>query len=544
MMKQSGGAIFAALPLIFAIAVAIGYTEGDGVAALAATIGFAVFAAALGVLGEAWGVKTTSVMGITSVETGVFGGLLMGCVAAYLFNRYYRISLPQYLGFFAGKRFVPIVTALAAIVAAAVMVVLWPPLGRLISTGAAAAATGDNVPVTAFVYGLVERALIPFGLHHIWNVPFFFEIGSYTDAGGQLVRGDISRFFAGDPTAGILGGAYFFKMFGLPAAALAMWRSARPDRRAQVGGIMISAALTSFLTGITEPIEFAFLFVSPLLYALHALLAGAGDFLFVSLGGRMGASFSHGLIDLLLFNHLGSRVWLVPSVGLLFGGLYYGLFRYAIVRFDLKTPGREDEVTAGAPGTAAQPGGEAAALVAALGGAGNIESLDSCITRLRVGVHDTARVQAEQLKALGATAVLQVGRGVQAIFGPRSEALKTDIQRYLATGAAAGPTAAGAAPRPAAAPQREPAPVTDAEAARARALLIALGGSANVRAVAGVAVTRVRVDLVEPGLVDEEALLLAGAGGIMAIDSNRRHLVFSRDAGAIARALHALLPLT
>ncbi|HEY9644540.1 MAG TPA: PTS transporter subunit EIIC, partial [Coleofasciculaceae cyanobacterium] len=210
-MKQSGDAIFSNLPLIFAVSVAIGFTGNDGVSALAATVGFAVFVAALGAASTTlWGVKPEAldtVMGIPSLNTGVFGGLIMGCVAAFLFNKYFRIQLPQYLGFFAGKRFVPIITSLAAIAIALLMSVIWPPIGNAIKTAANAAASGGNVAYTAALYGVVERSLLPFGLHHIWNVPFFFEIGSFTDAAGKVVHGDINRFFAGDKTAGILGGA-------------------------------------------------------------------------------------------------------------------------------------------------------------------------------------------------------------------------------------------------------------------------------------------------------------------------------------------------
>jgi PTS system glucose-specific IIC component len=285
-MKASGDAIFASLPLIFAIAVAIGYTANDGVSALAATVGFMVFLATLGSVAVTAGLETKPILGIASLDTGVFGGLIMGCIAAYMFNKFFRIKLPQYLGFFAGKRFVPIITAFAAILLGLIMSAIWPPIGQGIHAFANAAAEGGNVPMTVALYGFVERLLIPFGLHHVWNVPFFFEIGSFRDPiSGEIVRGDINRFFAGDPTAGIIGGAYWFKMFGLPAAAFAIWHCAKPKNRKQVGGIMLSAALTSFLTGITEPIEFSFVFVAPLLFLLHAILAGFADFLFVTLGG-------------------------------------------------------------------------------------------------------------------------------------------------------------------------------------------------------------------------------------------------------------------
>ena len=273
-MAASGNAIFANLPLLFAIGVAIGLTDNDGVAALAGTVGFVVFLAAMGVCAKLRGIETTAIMGIQSIETGVFGGIIVGLIAAAAFNRFYRIQLPSYLGFFAGKRSVPIITAFAVIAAGVLLSFIWPPIGAAIKAFSNWAV--HERPALAFtIYGIVERALIPFGLHHVWNVPFFFEAGDYTDpATGNVVHGEIARFISGDPTAGNMTGGYLFKMWGLPAAAFAIWHAARKENRAKVGGIMVSAALTAFLTGITEPIEFAFLFVAPLLYAIHALLAG------------------------------------------------------------------------------------------------------------------------------------------------------------------------------------------------------------------------------------------------------------------------------
>src|SRR6478672_4122243 len=296
-MAQSGGAIFSNLPLLFAIGVAIGLTNNDGVAALASTVGFAVFLATLGVCAKLRGIETSTAMGIPTIETGVFGGIIVGLIAASVFNRFYKVQLPAYLGFFAGKRSVPIITAFAVIIAGAVLSFIWPPIGNGINAFSHWAVHGQ--PALAFtIYGVVERALIPFGLHHVWNVPFFFQAGEYVDpATGTKVSGEIARFIAGDPTAGHMTGGYLFKMWGLPAAAIAMWRAARPENRAKVGGIMISAAITSFLTGITEPIEFAFLFVAPVLYAIHAVLAGAAYLLCIGLHIKHGFTFSHGFID-------------------------------------------------------------------------------------------------------------------------------------------------------------------------------------------------------------------------------------------------------
>src|SRR3954471_23590083 len=342
-MKNAGDAIFGNLPLLFAIGVAIGLSNNDGVSALAGTTGYVVFLATMGVCAKLRGIETVPIMGIPSIQTGVFGGIIVGMVAAGVFNRFYKVQLPSYLGFFAGKRSVPIITSFAVIFVGIVLSFIWPPIGSGIKAFSHWAVHGR--PAMAFtIYGWVERALIPFGLHHIWNVPFFFEAGSFTDpASGNVVHGEIARYIAGDPTAGNMAGGYLFKMWGLPAAAIAMWRSARPENRAKVGGIMISAAVTSFLTGITEPIEFAFLFVAPILYAIHAFLAGLSYGLCIVLGIKHGFTFSHGFIDyVVLFPQSHNALWLLV-LGPIWAGVYYGVFTFAIRYFNLMTPGREKE---------------------------------------------------------------------------------------------------------------------------------------------------------------------------------------------------------
>ncbi len=541
-MRNSGDAIFASMPLIFAIAVAIGYTGNDGVSALAATVGLMVFMATLGTVAVGMGLETKSVLGISTLDTGVFGGLIMGCIAAYMFNRFFRITLPPYLGFFAGKRFVPIITAFAAILTGFVMSVIWPPVGAVIDSFAQSAATGANVPITVAVYGFIERLLLPFGLHHVWNVPFFFEIGSFTDPiTGQQVTGDIARFFAGDKTAGILGGAYWFKMFGLPAAAIAIWRSAKPKNRKQIGGLMISGALTSFLTGITEPIEFSFLFVAPMLYGVHAVIAGFCQWLFSTLGGRMGFTFSQGLIDFVLFSSLGTKTWLIPALAPFFIALYYFSFRFLIHHFNLMTPGREedtgtDDVSVAITGDKAEM---AKALVLAFGGRSNIKNLDACITRLRIEVEDMAKVNVPRLKALGASGVVQVGNNAQAIFGPRSDNLKTDMGDYLKT---AGPEA-DMVDVPAegfvdkTAPDLAKIPPDPQAGAKAEAMIVALGGTDNIRAVDPVALTRLRVEVTDPTTINETALQSAGVQGMMRLQGNLLHLVVGLNANQYAEEM-------
>jgi PTS system glucose-specific IIC component len=554
LMAQSGGAVFASLPLLFALGVAIGLAENDGVACLAAVVGFGVMLATMGVMAPLVGIAPKPVLGFPTIDTGVFGGILIGGVAATLFNRYYRIKLPSYLGFFAGKRFVPIVTAFAAIATGLALSAVWSPVGARIQALSHWAAYAQPT-FSVFLYGVVERLLIPFGLHHIWNVPFFFEIGSFTKATGEVVHGDITRFFAGDKDAGILGGAYLFKMWGLPAAALAIWRSARPENRAKVGGIMVSAALTSFLTGITEPIEFSFLFVAPVLYGVHALLAGVSQALFNLLGAKLGFTFSHGAIDYVLYYTLDTKPWLVLVLGPVWALLYYGAFRWAIQRFDLKTPGRDVEaspvdVAIESPGALLPAHAFARDLVLAFGGRANIKSLDACITRLRVSLADVGRVDSERLKALGAAGVVVVGQGVQAIFGTRSENLKSDIEEYLKTaGAEADGTAPAARPSTSPTVPAAPAPLfasasSDADPAeverRARRLLEALGGAGNVRRVEPVAQTRLRALVTDDARVSEAALREAGAHGVMRAEAGTWHVLVGVGAERYAAALRRL----
>ncbi|CAL8478179.1 PTS glucose transporter subunit IIBC [Caballeronia sp. S22] len=543
LMKNAGDVIFGNLPLIFAIGVALGFTENDGVSGIAATIGYLVMTATLGVIAKVEGVETSLIMGIPSIQTGVFGGILAGGLAAWMFNRYYRISLPAYLGFFAGKRFVPIVTAIGSIVLGAVLSVVWPPIGGVIKAFSQWAAVSDP-RTAATVYGFVERLLIPFGLHHIWNVPFFFEAGSFLDpTTGKVVHGDINRFFAGDPTAGILSGAFLFKMFGLPAAAIAIWHCAKPEKKVAVGGMMVSAALTSFLTGITEPIEFAFLFVAPVLYFIHACLAASAQFVANTLNMHMGFTFSQGAIDFLMFNLIGNKAthaWYVFILGPIYAAIYYCVFRFVITRFNMKTPGREDDTVATAA-LSTGPGGRSRDLVLAFGGRSNIKSLDACITRLRISVNDPSLVDDARLKALGAAGVVRVGNGVQAIFGPLSENMKTDMQEYLkSAGSDADLPVAGVA---AAATEAVPAPAavaaqdTAQQKARAEKIRAALGGAANILKLEPLAATRLRVALGDASRLDGAALKAAGVPATQALANGEVDLIVGLEAENLAGAM-------
>ena len=422
LMEQAGGAVFGNMALLFAIGVALGFTKNDGVAGLAAAVGYYIMMQTIETLAP-------------GANTGVLGGIIAGGIAAAMFNRFYNVKLPEYLGFFAGKRAVPIMTGLTAIIMGALLSVIWPPIGSTIATFSHWAANQN--PTLAFgLYGIIERSLIPFGLHHIWNVPFFFEAGTCTNITGEQLNGVLTCYLSADDASraagngfGQLAGGYMFKMFGLPAAAIAIAHSAKPENRAKVMGIMASAALTSFLTGITEPIEFAFLFVAPVLYGIHALLAGSAFVVTNLLGMIHGTSFSHGLIDFLVLSANASNLLVFIAVGLVYAVIYYTLFRVVIKTLNLKTPGREDEeqVTS----VVLHNEDMSAALVAAFGGEENIINLDACITRLRISVAEITKVDQAELKKIGAAGVVVAGNGVQAIFGTKSDNLKTDMEAYL-----------------------------------------------------------------------------------------------------------------
>ncbi len=440
-MAEAGGIVFANLPLLFAVGVAIGLAKGDGVAGLAAIIGYLIMNVTMKAFGDITpemltDPKYADVLGIPTLQTGVFGGIIVGVLAAYMYNRFYNINLPQFLGFFAGKRFVPIATAFSAVFLGIVMFLVWP-FAQSGLNSLSYFMLETNRTLAAFVFGTIERSLIPFGLHHIFYSPFWFEFGTYTNAAGEIIRGDQRIFFAQlqdgvDFTAGtFMTGKFPFMMFGLPAAALAIYHTARPEKKKIVGGIMASGALTSFLTGITEPLEFSFLFVAPVLFGIHAIFAGLSFMTMHLLGVKIGMTFSGGLIDFLLFGVMPGRTewfWVIV-VGLVFSVIYYFGFRFAIQKFNLMTPGREaeeegddvDEEISDLPYE----------ILEAMGGKDNILNLDACITRLRVSVADKNNVDKPRLKKLGASGVMEVGNNIQAIFGPVSDNLRGQMQDIM-----------------------------------------------------------------------------------------------------------------
>lgn len=440
-MENAGDIIFGNLSLIFAVGVAVGLSDGEGVAGLAAIVGFLILNVTMGTfvgvtLDMTKDPMYALVMGIPTLQTGVFSGIIIGVLASFLYKKFYNIQLPPYLGFFAGKRFVPIVTAVAALLLGILMTFIWPP----IQSGLFAFSKSmidANRNLSAFLFGIIERALIPFGLHHIWYNPFWYQFGEYIDKAGNLIIGDQNIFFSQlkdgvNFTAGtFMTGKFPVMMFGLPAAALAIYQEAKPENKKVVSGIMVSGALTSFLTGITEPLEFSFLFVAPILFGIHCILAGCSFLVMNLLNVKIGMTFSGGIIDFILFGVIPNRTpwYLVIVVGLVLAVIYYFLFRTAIRLFNLKTPGREDnkEDLVSTDLVDDLP----IKVLEALGGKENINNLDACITRLRVIVKDNEKVNKEELKRLGAAGVMEVGNNIQAIFGPKSDTLKSQIKDVM-----------------------------------------------------------------------------------------------------------------
>ncbi|KRE14128.1 N-acetylglucosamine-specific PTS transporter subunit IIBC [Bacillus sp. Je.9.29.b] len=413
-IHAAGNAIFANLALIFAMGVAIGISkDGNGAAALSGAISYFILSAG-----------TTSINSTNNM--GVLGGILCGLLAGYVYNKFKDTKLPEYLGFFSGRRLVPIMTALFTILLAAVFGYVWPPIQSVINDLGewilSLGATG------AGLFGFFNRLLIPLGLHHVLNNLFWFQFGEFSGA-----TGDLARFFKGDPSAGVFMTGFFpVMMFGLPAACLAMVVTAKPEKRKATAGLMIGMALTSFITGITEPIEFSFMFLSPLLYGVHAILTGLSLFIVNTLGIHSGFAFSAGAIDYVLSFGIAQKPILLLVVGIIYGVVYFVVFYFLIKLLKLKTPGREDDDIEDIAADDAVTAGGASVLVEGLGGKDNITTIDHCATRLRLTVEDTNLLNEATLKKAGAKGVLTSGKtSVQIIIGTNVEFVADDLRKEV-----------------------------------------------------------------------------------------------------------------
>lgn len=468
-LNAAGSIVFDNLPIIFAMGVAIGMAKKEKeVAALSSVVAFFIMHASIGALINANGGvenmlsgSTTSVVGITSLQMGVFGGIIVGLGVAALHNRFYKIELPQVLSFFGGTRFVPIISAVVYLIVGILMFYVWPTVQ--IGINHLGAFVMNSGYAGTWFYGLMERALIPFGLHHVFYLPFWqTSVGGTMEVAGKMVEGAQNIFFAqlADPTTKhfavsatrFMSGKFPLMIFGLPGAALAMYHCAKTEKKKLVGGLLLSAALTSMITGITEPLEFTFLFVAPILYVIHCVFAGLAYMLMHILGVGVGMTFSGGLIDMTLFGIMQGNAktnWIyIVVVGIVYFIVYYLLFSFLIRKLNLKTPGREDgdgevklykrsdlDAKNGKGGNAGEALSEedmiSAMITEGLGGKANITDLDCCATRLRVTVSDQKKVKQDVLKASGASGVILKGNGVQVIYGPKVTVIKSNLEDYL-----------------------------------------------------------------------------------------------------------------
>ncbi|BDO04009.1 MULTISPECIES: PTS N-acetyl glucosamine transporter subunit IIABC [Klebsiella] len=458
-IAQAGGAIFDNLALIFAIGVASSWSKDNaGSAALAGAVGYFVMTKAMVTINP-------------EINMGVLAGIITGLVAGAVYNRWAGIKLPDFLSFFGGKRFVPIATGFFCLILAALFGYVWPPVQHAIHAGGewivSAGALGSGI------FGFINRLLIPTGLHQVLNTIAWFQIGEFTNAAGAVFHGDINRFYAGDGTAGMFMSGFFpIMMFGLPGAALAMYLAAPKARRPMVGGMLLSVAITAFLTGVTEPLEFLFMFLAPLLYLLHAVLTGISLFIATALGIHAGFSFSAGAIDYVLMYSLpaaSKNVWMLLVMGVVFFFIYFLLFSAVIRMFNLKTPGREDKaadvVTEEANSNTEEGLTQlATSYIAAVGGTDNLKAIDACITRLRLTVGDSAKVNDAACKRLGASGVVKLNKQtIQVIVGAKAESIGDEMKKVVTRGPVAAAAAAPAGNVATAAPAAKPQAVANAK---------------------------------------------------------------------------------
>lgn len=508
LLMMTGTAVFQYLPIMFAASIALGFNNDEGIAALAAIVSYFVqektVAIAVPQLFELD--PDNTLLTVLLTDTGLVGGILAGTTASLVFKRFAGVRMPDYMGFLSGKRSVPIISGLVSLPVGLALSVVWPSIAQFWVFISDASQT--HPLITFGLYGFIERGLIPFGLHYLASVPYFFELGEFVSPEGVLYRGEIARYLAGDPAAGKLAGGYIVKMFALPAAAAAIWLAAEKPYRREVGRKMALAAAAAFATGTTEPVEFAFALVAPLLYVMHALLSGLAYVLCILLKVSHTTTFSHGLFEFIMLYPQSQNAWKILALGCGYAAVYFCLFYLVITRFNLKTPGRERSRTA-----KPQVTGEISAesLVLSFGGSENIRSLDACITRLRIGVNDIQRVSRTQLRKLGAAGVVVVGDNIQAVFGTQSERLKSAMVQYMQQA------------RPETQIDSLPLPADERDALRC---IKAFGGAANIESINVCALSRLRIQLKKPVYnLDTRELKGELIQGGMRIDDKVYHLL-------------------
>lgn len=421
-MAKAGSAIFDNMALIFAIGIAVGLAEdNNGVSGIAAAVGYLT-------------ITNVALSFNDKINMGVLAGVIVGVVSGLLYNKFRDIQLPQFLGFFGGKRFVPIITSLTCVVLGVIAGFVWPMIQDGLNAFGNSIATAGAIG--ALIFGILNRLLIPFGLHHVLNAIFWFQFGTFTDASGKVFTGDINRFYAGDLTAGTYTtGFYFIMMFALPAACIAMILAAKKAKRKQVTGMLLSIALTAFLTGITEPIEFTFMFLAPVLYVFHAIMTGIALAVANMLGMKMAFGFSAGLLDYALSFGISSKPLLIIFVGLIFAVIYFVVFYFAIIKFNLPTPGREEDVEEIAETNNYKNSSlndKARNILKAIGGKDNIINIDACVTRIRLTVKDSTVINEKELKSQGATGIMRLDeKNIQVVVGTLADPIVTHMKKMI-----------------------------------------------------------------------------------------------------------------
>lgn len=525
-IADAGNAIFANLPLLFAIGVAVGFAkDNNGASGLAGAVGYLILVAMLKSINK-------------DIDSGVLGGILIGSIAGVLYNKYKDIKLPEFLAFFGGKRFIPIATGISAVILGIAMGYIWPPIQNGLHTFSQWMAESGEVGM--FIYGLFNRLLLVTGLHHVLNSLFWFQLGDFTNAQGVVVHGDIARFMAGDPTAGFFQAGFFpIMMFGLPAICLAMYTTAHSQNKKMVAGLLLSMALTSFLTGVTEPIEYSFVFLAPVLYVIHAVLTGISLAVMELLHVRLGFSFSAGAIDYVLFFKLAQNPLLMLPVGAVMFVLYYSLGVFFIKKFNLPTIGRESEEEIAAAKVALISNDSVEMqYINALGGADNLINVDACTTRLRLVVRSSENINKPILKALGAKGfVTPAPDSVQVILGPQAEIIASKIRDTL-NQLGRNLTIQSAEKAPLAVTKVAPVSVNVSAATE---ILSALGGKSNLKSINLVALTRAKIELKDEKTIDLAKLKAQGVIEVINLNSKTKQLYIGVAAENIVAGINQLI---
>lgn len=525
-IADAGNAIFANLPLLFAIGVAVGFAkDNNGASGLAGAVGYLILVAMLKAINK-------------DIDSGVFGGIIIGSIAGFLYNRYKDIKLPDFLSFFGGKRFIPIATGVSAVILGVAMGYIWPPIQNGLHTFSQWMAESGQVGM--FLYGLSNRLLLVTGLHHVLNSLFWFQLGDFTNAQGVVVHGDIARFMAGDPTAGFFQAGFFpIMMFGLPAMCLAMYTTAHSKNKKMVAGLLLSMALTSFLTGITEPIEYSFVFLAPVLYVIHAILTGVSMAMMELLHVRLGFSFSAGAIDYVLFFKLAQNPLLMLPVGVIMFVLYYAIGVFFIKKFDLRTIGREseEEIEAAKVALISNDSVEMQ-YINALGGAKNLINVDACTTRLRLVVVSSENINKPVLKALGAKGfVTPAADSVQVILGPQAEIVASKIRETLNQ---LGHQAEVKSVDKVVAKVNS-VELSSVNTSQITQILDALGGKSNLKSANLVALTRIKIELKNEKLIDVAKLKEHGVVEVINLSATIKQLYIGVHAENIAAGINQLI---